>query len=199
MKNAMAALVVLLSLTGCGDPATPSLPGISQTTGCIETVGDSITASLGPEAVGAGSINRGVPGADTEFVQKMIGIVKSDGPAVVFLAIGTNDLMRGNRGGLEARIAAIAWEFQPAKVYVVSLLPTDPRYPYNEHRQNADIVAINENLRHMFGADYVDTWSSFVKDGAMDPALSDDGLHPNWAGVEVIKKVYAAKVGRQPS
>ena len=165
--------------------------------------GDSITDSwkLDVSFPGKDYINRGISGQTTSqmlvrFRQDVIDLQ----PHVLLILAGTNDIA-GNTGpmsleDIERNYASMA---ELARVHHIvtifsSVMPVNGDHPekreFFESRPAAQITALNTWLKQYCAANgdiYLDYYSAMVDDrGQLQPALSDDGLHPNAAGYKVL-------------
>lgn len=160
--------------------------------------GDSITEGWGRTGSdsffpGKGYINRGISGQTTaqmllRFNQDVIALQ----PAVVVILAGTNDIA-GNTGPasqtmIEANLHAMVDLARAHGIAVVlaSVLPVSD-YPWQPGVQPAPKVrALNTALQRYARAQqlvYLDYHSALAnRDGGLDKALADDGVHPTAAG-----------------
>jgi lysophospholipase L1-like esterase len=188
-------------------------------------LGDSITDNWSHYDYGGGFfpgkpyVNRGIGG---QMTSQMLLRYRADvidlKPRVVVILAGTNDIS-GNSGPMtlemiESNLATMAdlARFHGVKVVFSSLLPvcddkTDAAgqpIVQTQARPNASIKALNRWLaayaqthRHV----YLDYFSAMARpDGALNPDLTNDGLHPNVAGYAVMaplaeKAIAAALAG----
>jgi lysophospholipase L1-like esterase len=124
---------------------------------------------------GSGVLNRGIGWDTTQDVLDRVDEVIARKPARVFLLIGIVDLRYGDDPGeVGSRIQTIASRLREAgiRTHVQSVLPVaaNLREPTNERVQR-----LNERLRA--DPDFVDLHPVLVKDGALDPGLTRDGVH----------------------
>lgn len=126
-------------------------------------------------------------------------VIKLKPKAVVILA-GINDIAQ-NQGPIDEvhiaeNIIAMAELARQAgiKPYIASVLPCDT-IPWNANVVNTAtrVVSLNENLRDYANANgitYVDYYSALTTtDGALDPKYTNDRLHPNRAGYDVMEPI----------
>jgi lysophospholipase L1-like esterase len=166
-------------------------------------MGDSITDGWGREVgeffPGRGYINRGISGQTTpQMLIRFRPDVIALKPAVVVILAGTNDLS-GNTGPstvgvIENNLSSMLdlARANGIRVVLASLLPVnDVQNPKQTmQRPPASIRELNAWMsayaaRHHVV--YLDYHAAMVdKDGMLRKELSDDGLHPNAAGYEVM-------------
>ena len=181
-------------------------------------MGDSITEGWrgtvqpqGPEMgaffAGRPYLNRGISGQTTpqmlvRFRQDVIALQ----PKAVVLLAGTNDIA-GNTGevtleAIEGNLATMA-ELARAhhiRVVLVSVLPA-AEYGWRPGRQPAPkIVELNRWLGEYAAANghlYVDLHMAMsTPEGGMKRELSEDGVHPNHAGYELMERLLRPAVER---
>ena len=153
-----------------------------------ETVflGDSITFDGDWEVAFSdlGARNRGIGWDTTDDLLERLDESLDGPPATVVFMIGTNDLNIGvphaqtvrNVAHLLDRTAAAA---PNARIIVQSVLPRTDRYQPLVAPLNAALsrVAVERDV------EFVDHTERFAgQDGQLDPALHDDGIHPNGNG-----------------
>jgi len=174
--------------------------------------GDSITEGWGRTGSdtffpGKGYINRGISGQTTaqmllRFQQDVIALQ----PAVVVILAGTNDIA-GNSGPVtQAMIEdnlhammALAREHGIA-VVLASVLPVSD-YPWRPGVQPAPKVrALNAALQRYAAAQqlvYLDYYTALTnRDGGLDKALAEDGVHPTPAGYARMAPLADAAINR---
>ena len=150
--------------------------------GAIVFLGDSITEWGAWQEWFPGTlvVNRGIGGDTTEGVLKRLDAA-IDGPAGVFLLVGTNDLaLRVPVGDIMARhreiIEQIGIRAPRAWLTVQSVMPRQRKF-------RDRIQVLNENLERIaaeVGATYLDLWP-LLDDGTgqLKPRYTEDGLHLN--------------------
>lgn len=146
-------------------------------------------------------ICRGIGGETTcQFLNRFREDVINNRPALVILNGGTNDIAE-NTGTYNAdftfgNIVSMA-ELAKAngiKVVLTSVLPVE-YYSWNYAITDAPdkIKALNARIRQYAkenGITYVDYYTSMVVDkDALNPAYTDDGVHPIAAGYEVMESI----------
>lgn len=124
---------------------------------------------------GAVVLNRGIGWDTSQDLLDRLDEVIARKPATVFLLIGIVDLRYGqDPEAVAVRIQAIASRLREAgiRTHVQSVLPVAARLrePTNERVQR-----LNDRLRADSG--FVDLHPALVKDGALDPSLTHDGVH----------------------
>ncbi len=154
----------------------------------IVFVGDSLTAEglweqwLPEFAVS----NHAVGGATTDDVLLGIDRMLSERPDACVLLIGTNDLAWRRSvehvvRNVESILATVHKQQPATRMLVQSVLPRQPEF-------SASIRDINRHLWQFAGtvhAQFLDLWPVLADErGALDPGLSEDGLHLNAAGYE---------------
>ncbi len=146
-------------------------------------------------------ICRGISGETTcQFLNRFREDVINNKPAVVVINGGTNDIAE-NTGTYNAdftfgNIASMA-ELARAngiKVILTSILPVE-YYSWNYSITDAPdkIKSMNARIKQYAkdnGFTYVDYYTPMVVDnGAINPAYSEDGVHPIPAGYEVMESI----------
>jgi len=180
-----------------------------QEKGRVVFLGDSITDGwdLARYFPGKPYVNRGISGQTTpQMLVRMYPDVINLHPAAVIILAGTNDIAR-NTGPETAemiednfRAMCELAEKHRIKVILCLLLPVSD-YTTNKqtvHRPPKDILKLNDWLRsysaeiHATVADY---YSALVDDhGMLREGYSNDGLHPNGRGYEVMAPIATAAI-----
>lgn len=174
-------------------------------------LGDSITDGwrLDRSLPGKPYVNRGISGQTTpQMLVRMFPDVLALNPAALVLLAGTNDIAR-NTG--PATLEMIANNYQAIaelaklhgiKVILCSVLPVSDYTARKQvdKRPPADILRLNAWLRDYAaksGAVYADYFSATVDDkGFLRDGTSDDGLHPNAKGYELMVPIAEAAIQR---
>ena len=172
-------------------------------------LGDSITDiwKLAQSFPGKPYINRGISGQTTaQMLARLYPDVLDLKPAVMVLLAGTNDIAR-NTGPetlqmIAENIQAITElaRLHGIKVIICSLTPVSDytRRKQTAQRPPADILKLNAWLRDYAakeGAGFADYYSALVDDhGMLKDGFSDDGLHPNPKGYELLAPVAEAAI-----
>jgi lysophospholipase L1-like esterase len=174
-------------------------------------IGDSITElwNLSQYFNGKGYLNRGIVGQTTfQLLLRFHQDVVELHPRAVVILAGINDV--GGKAGqvsiseIESNYLAMAEiaRSNGIKVVFCSLLPIHNYFPTRkvkiENYSRERIIALNSWLRdYCFnsGAVYVDYFSAMIDAHAsMRRDLSDDGLHPNDKGYQVMASVLASAI-----
>ncbi len=172
-------------------------------------LGDSITDGwkLSQSFPDKPYVNRGIGGQTTpQMLVRMYPDVIDLKPAALIILAGTNDISRNT--GPET-ITMIEENFQAMtelaqahgiKVILCSLTPISDytAHPQSSQRPPADILKLNAWLRdyaakvHAVFADY---YAALADDkGMLREGYSDDGLHPNAKGYELLAPVAEAAI-----
>jgi lysophospholipase L1-like esterase len=178
-------------------------------------LGDSITYLWNLEASfpGENNLNRGINGQTTSqmlvrFRQDVLDLQ----PATVVILAGTNDL--GETSAAPTPIPDIERNLQTMAELTVahhirpvfaSLLPVNnytSKAPISGLRSPQSLVAINDWLKAYCGRNgytYLDYHSAMVSaNGLMRRDLSDDGLHPNAAGYQIMASITKSALKQKP-
>jgi lysophospholipase L1-like esterase len=179
----------------------PPAPGEQR----VVFMGDSITdfwgRRYGKFFPGKPYINRGISGQTTPqmLIRFRPDVIALEPKAVVILA-GTNDIA-GNTGPstlemIEDNLAAMTELAQAhgIKVILSAVMPTcDYIRNQSERRPNSKIIALNQWIKDYAAkhhATYLDYFTPMLDDkGVLQRELTDDGLHPNDAGYELIMPI----------
>ena len=164
-------------------------------------VGDSITdgCNLDKYYPTLSAYNRGIAGQTSDdLLHDMSGCIYDLQPKLIVLLVGTNDYQRCHAHSNEhilteyrSILAGIREHLPDAKVLVQSVYPISDvsfhrHYKYG-HGHITDLNAGIAALAAEYGFTYADVFSILtVGDEEMNPAYSEDGLHPNDAGYQVI-------------
>lgn len=146
-------------------------------------------------------IGRGIGGETTcQFLNRFREDVINNRPAVVVIDGGTNDIAE-NTGTYNAdftfgNIVSMAQLAQAngIKVILTSILPVE-YYSWNYTITDAPdkIKTLNARIKQYAddnGITYVDYYTPMVVDGgALNPAYTNDGVHPTPAGYEVMESI----------
>jgi lysophospholipase L1-like esterase len=182
--------------------AMPAVPGR------VVFMGDSITdgwrlATYFPDKP---YVNRGISGQTTpQMLVRFYPDVIELKPAAVIILAGTNDIAR-NTGPetaemMQRNFMAMAdlAKANGIKVIFCSIMPvSDYSRKQTGNHPPADILKINAWVRSYtakIGAIYADYFPPLADEkGFFKQPLSDDGLHPNAAGYELMAPVAAAAI-----
>jgi lysophospholipase L1-like esterase len=179
--------------------------------GRVVFMGDSITDGwdLAKYFPGKPYVNRGISGQTTmQMLVRMYPDVIHNHPAAFVLLAGTNDISR-NTGPetlemLEDNVRAMCELAGSHKIKIVLCLLTPisdyAKVKQTERRPPADIVSFNhwlESYARDVHAEVADYYSALVDDkGMLRQGYSEDGLHPNARGYELLAPVVEAAIGR---
>lgn len=174
-------------------------------------LGDSITDiwKLAQSFPGKPYVNRGISGQTTsQMLVRLYPDVLDLHPAALVLLAGTNDIGR-NTGPetlemIAENIQAITELAQAhgIKVILCSLTPVSDytRRKQTAQRPPADILRLNAWLRDYAAKGslgFADYYAALVDDkGMLKEGFSDDGLHPNAKGFELLAPVAEAAIER---
>lgn len=169
--------------------------------GRVVFVGDSITdgCDLDKYYEGLGAINRGISGDTTGGVLNRMKISAYDlKPSLIVLLIGTNDYQRipphKNENILKNYrkiLTGFKEKLPDTPVIVQSVYPIADVSFHNHYRYgHGNIEDLNEGIKSLaeeYGYYYADVYSLLVEgEEEMNMEYSEDGLHPNEKGYEVI-------------
>ncbi len=175
-------------------------------------MGDSITdfwgRTVGKFFPGKPYVNRGISGQTTPqmLIRFRPDVIDLKPKAVVILG-GTNDIA-GNTGPMtleqiEGNLASMAQLAQAngIKLVMASVMPVcDCFGNQTQRRPPAKIVTLNQWIKSYAakqGAVYLDYYSAMADaHGLLKKSLTDDGLHPNAAGYEVMSPLAAAAIAQ---
>ena len=148
--------------------------------------GDSITAQgnfdeLFPELR---VVNLGVYGDTLEDLLRRVPKVRAADPAKIFLLGGINSLgplsVEECLRQYDELLAALRAACPAAELYVESVLPVGAEFDLYPGGANDLVRAFNESLKALaerYGLTWVELYALYEKDGALDPALTVDGVH----------------------
>lgn len=122
--------------------------------------------------------NLGFPGDDLPGLRFRAYTISSVNPGKVFVMGGINGLnvspISTFTDNYILMIKAIQAAVPDAKIYLQSILPVKDR-KHTEKIQKCNIII--DSLATAYGCQYVDLFSLYVKDGAMNDNYSKDGTH----------------------
>lgn len=199
MKRLVIVMALLLALCGCAKTESATMQSgkemQSLTTenarSAADTIvffGDSITADSNfeeyyPELT---IVNLGVYGDTLEDMLARVDEVRAAKPKQIFLLGGINCLRPDNVERCAEQYAvlldALREACPDAAICVESVLPVgaelDPDGSENDAVRcfNAALVTLAQEK----GCDYVDIYAAYEQDGALNPALTRDGIHLNF-------------------
>lgn len=150
---------------------------LSQNTTDVVFVGDSITAGCEWAEFFPGSVNRGIGGDTTTGVLNRLQAITDTKPRKIFIMIGTNDFVKGRCvpeivASYKQIINIVKQQSPGTKIYVQSVLPVSEKYS----KRNNDIIVLNEELKKL-APTYIDLYSAFLKNQAINPKYTVDGTH----------------------
>ena len=177
--------------------------------GRVVFYGDSITDGwrLANYFPGKPYVNRGISGQTTpQMLARFYRDVVNLRPAAVIILAGTNDIAR-NTGPQTAEmiqdnfraIAELA-QAHSIKVIFCAVMPVSDygRTKQTERRPPADILKLNAWLREyaaQVNAVYADYYAALVDEkGMLRQGFSEDGLHPNAKGYELMVPVATVAI-----
>jgi lysophospholipase L1-like esterase len=177
--------------------------------GRVVFLGDSITEGwdLAKYFPGKPYVNRGIGGQTTmQMLVRMHPDVIHLQPAAFVLLAGTNDIAR-NTGPetqemVEDNIRAICELAESHRIKIILCLLTPisdyTKFKQTDRRPPADIVNLNhwlESYARDVHAQLADYYVALVDDkGMLREGCSDDGLHPNARGYELLAPVAEAAI-----
>ncbi|MBO6053819.1 MAG: hypothetical protein J6Q17_08780 [Clostridia bacterium] len=175
------------------EPETEAEPEPPAVRNCV-MIGDSLTArgdfaGLFPSA---SVINLGINGDTIVGVTERLVQAEEAAPDLLFILCGINSLSdRTAESCLEEYETllsrAAAMEGDP-RIVIESVLPISPGWQEWKICSDGTIRSFNDGIRAMaeaYGFEFLDLYGKFERDGAMDPALTTDGLHLNESGYAV--------------
>lgn len=165
-------------------------------------LGDSITDyyDLDKYYEGLPVVNSGISGNTTnDILNDMKARVYNYNPSKVFLLIGTNDLVHDISvddivSNIEKIISNIKDNRPQAEIYVESVYPVNDNLDEEmvDVRNNNDIKDINKKIKKYCDDNdyiYINIYDKLLdEDGNFSEKYTDDGLHPNENGYEIITK-----------
>lgn len=167
--------------------------------GEIVFFGDSITDTYDLAAYYPGYTiyNRGISGDATHHLLERMDDVYKLEPSVIVLLVGTNDFMNESRplSDVVADYEKILQGFKancPDAVVICQSVYPGGDWPKSKMAQwQQETVQLNTEIARLaqkYGYVYADVYSVLVDGDHMriDPIYSEDGVHPNAAGYEVI-------------
>ena len=132
-------------------------------------------------------VNLGVYGDTLEDLLRRVPEVRAEAPARIFLMGGINSLGYDNTNECLRRyvdlVAALRNACPDAALYLQSVLPISAELADQHGFSNQIVRDFNAGVQALAeeqGLTYVDLWPAYAKDGALDPALTRDGIHLNF-------------------
>jgi lysophospholipase L1-like esterase len=185
------------------------LEKMPEVKGRVVFLGDSITDGwdLAKDFPGKPYVNRGISGQTTpQMLVRLYPDVIRLHPAAMVILAGTNDIA-GNTGPetletMENNFRAICElaESRGIKIILCLLTPVSDytKSKQTEHRPPTDIVRFNQWLQSLapdLHAAIADYYSALVDDKAMlREGYSEDGLHPNARGYEIMAPIAESAI-----
>jgi acyl-CoA thioesterase-1 len=188
----LAAVLLLLGLTGCGEKA-PRLPALSPSD-VVVAFGDSLTYGTGAtedesypavlsKLIGRTVVREGVPGeVSAQGLARLQAVVAEHQPRLVIVCLGGNDMLRKVAdAGIKQNLRAIVKSLTERGVAVVlvgvprpSLITSAPEF-YGE-------------VAKEFGVPYE---GKVVTSILYSPEMKSDPIHPNAAGYRKMAEAIA--------
>lgn len=216
MRKTAVLFVLLLLLAGCARAELSTTEGRMTEVEPITTrpvshfacdavfFGDSITADSNFETLFPGQriVNLGVYGDTLSDLLRRVPEVRAENPARIFLLGGINALKDDNAAAclLEYRtlLEALQTACPDAQICVQSVLPVGAELQKMLGCRNMTIRRFNAELALLaqaHGCLFADLFSVYEKDGALDPALTRDGIHLNYTAYGLWAEVIAPLMG----
>lgn len=162
-------------------------------------IGDSIIAGWNSNALftkNAHLINRGINGqTSSQILVRFSADVLDLKPKCIVVLVGTNDIAENNG---PTTLEKIQHNFQTivdvaksknCKVILCSILPVASYYWNTKIIPMPKIKALNDFLTSSANGEsvqYIDFFTALEKDNAMNPLYTEDGVHPNTSGYEIM-------------
>ena len=146
-------------------------------------------------------VNSGISGNVSEdILSDMYNRVYKYNPSIVFLLIGTNQIPVGDSDEkIVDEIKKIVTEIHEknpiTKIYVESIYPVNENINKKavQNRDNARISKLNtmieESLKDINYVKYINLYDKLASDNKLNEEYSDDGLHLNDNGYEVVTSI----------
>lgn len=195
----------LLLTTGCEEDGGSSLRDSdvgANNPDKLVALGDSITAgtdgvapypSLLPPLIGMTVVNAGVGGQTAaEGLSRAGSLLRRETPGFMIIFLGSNDAI--DSVPADTTIANLRTIVQQARAnQTVPILTTLPPMMRGHSIFNGHVRKLNPMIRDLASSEHVplaDVANAFGDDATL---LSEDGLHPNQQGQQVIAQVFANK------
>lgn len=145
--------------------------------------------------------NRGINGDIIDGVINRINPIVLSNPKKIFIEIGINDLGRGSHkdtliNKYKTLVEILQTKLPKTKIFIQSLFPTEigrkELKTYCTKEVNRDVIEINSELSKFAlkrKITFIDTYSSFVLQGQLNPKYSVDGVHLNGAGYKLWTQI----------
>lgn len=145
-------------------------------------------------------VNSGINGnVSDDILNDMYNRVYKYNPSKVFLLIGTNQLMNDDDEKIVNDIKTILIKIMDVcpqtKIYVESIYPVNKDLDefMVKTRDNDRIVALNKKIKKMTkeqkNTQYINIYDDLLKDNKLNSDYSDDGLHLNDSGYQVVTDI----------
>ena len=173
----------------------------------IVIVGDSMAAYLNTHHYfkNISIMNQGIPGDTTEGLSKRLDYVFKVSPKIIFLNIGSNDLVLLHKKPIEIvesiiyLIQRIKSELKEVKIYLFNVTPINETVEYANHlyifgRKNEDIIEINDLLNKRLPDDMlIDIYHEVVDEhDKLKTSFTNDGIHLNDLGYAIYTQLMKA-------
>lgn len=166
---------------------------ISPVESCV-LLGDSITArgDFTPYFPAVTLYNLGISGDTIDGVTERMNQAVEIDPDLLLILCGINSLTDGTLEQCIAEYDLLAAEAAKTsgetRVVIQSVLPIDENHMKWKPCSDETIRAFNDAIRAIavkYGFDYLDLYTAFAADNAMNPDLTSDGLHLNEDGYDL--------------
>lgn len=142
--------------------------------------------------------NKGVATNTSKDILNRLNYIINGQPKKIFLQVGINDIVRElNTDTLFANFITICKEIQQktpnTKLYVQSIFPT----AFTEKKFNPAINAYNNKIKQYCSEhqiNYIDLYTSFIKNNVLDSTLTYDGVHLKAKGYFLWQKLIEKQV-----
>lgn len=152
-------------------------------------------------------VNSGINGNKTDdIINNIRKRVYAYNPSKLFLLIGVNDILYNDASPetvisqIDEIVCEIRKKLPNTKINIESIYPVNNEWKDNHDNRVKESSEVNETIRKTNDLleDYckendikfIDVYSSLLnEDNELNSEYSDDGLHPNDAGYEVITKI----------
>lgn len=176
--------------------------------GQIVLLGDSITEMFDVKLLDGCSkleiYNRGIGGDTTNMLLKRLDSnVLNIEPAQIILLIGTNDFGRGAdcdyvMKNIEIIVQKIKTALPKTHLVIQCVYPVNSNKYELEPDRNKNIDCLNERLYDFAETNKIDILDITKElkniDGQLDSSYSDDGVHPNKNGYDIVSKAIGKVV-----
>lgn len=175
----------------------------------IVIAGDSMAAylSLHHYFPHVSIMNQGIPGDTTKGLMQRIHLIAKVSPKIVFLNIGSNDLVLLHKKPMEIVesivniIHLIKQVLNQVHIYLFNITPVNETVKHANHlyiygRKNEDIIEINRLLSiHIPTHMLIDIHQHVIDEkNQLDASLTHDGIHLNDLGYDIYTKLMNAYI-----